>query len=100
MVEEATVDCYDEDEQVGGLFAMIEDKLSVPFESLVLGVEVTVASVDLVDSGQIVAISNAAAPALSTTLRGWRERATQSASASRRGRSSTTATRCRRRSLS
>ena len=34
MVEEATVDCYDEDEQVGGLFAMIEDKLSVPFESL------------------------------------------------------------------
>ena len=56
MVEEATVDCYDEDEQVGGLFAMIEDKLSVPFESLVLGVEVTVASVDLVDSGQIVAI--------------------------------------------
>ena len=24
MVEEATVDCYDEDEQVGGLFAMIE----------------------------------------------------------------------------
>ena len=34
MVEEATVDCYDEDEQVGGLFSMIEDKLSVPFESL------------------------------------------------------------------
>jgi len=25
MIEEATVDCYDEDEQVTGLFTMIED---------------------------------------------------------------------------
>jgi hypothetical protein len=56
MVEEATVDCYNEDEQVGGLFNMIEDKLAVPFETLLLGVEVTVVSVDLSDSGQIVAI--------------------------------------------
>lgn len=56
MVEEATVDCYNEDEQVTGLFTMIEDNLAVPFETLVLGVNVTVASVDLTESGQIVAI--------------------------------------------
>jgi len=56
MVDEATVDCYNEDEQVGGLFNMIEDRLAVPFETLLLGVEVTVASVNMADSGQIVAI--------------------------------------------
>ena len=56
MVEEATVDCYNEDEQVTGLFTMIEDNLAVPFETLVLGVKVTVANVDLTDGGQIVAI--------------------------------------------
>ena len=56
MVEEATVDCHDEDEQVSGLFTMIEDNLTVPFETLVLNVDVTVESVNLTDAGQIVAI--------------------------------------------
>ncbi len=56
MVEEATVDCYNEDEQVTGLFTLIEDNLAVPFPTEVLGVPVTVESVDLTDSGQIVAI--------------------------------------------
>lgn len=35
---------------------MIEDNLAVPFETLVLGVSVTVASVDFTESGQIMAI--------------------------------------------
>jgi hypothetical protein len=57
MVEEATVDCYNEDEQATGLFTMIEENLEVPFETRVLvGVSVTVASVDLTDSNQIVAM--------------------------------------------
>jgi hypothetical protein len=56
MVEEATVDCYNEDEQATGLFTMIEEHLQVPFETRVLGVSVTVASVDLTDSNQIVAM--------------------------------------------
>ena len=64
MVEEATVDCYNEDEQVGGLFNMIEDRLAVPFETLLLGVEVTVASVNMADSGQIVAICSLVTRAL------------------------------------
>jgi Calcium binding len=56
MVDEATVDCYNEDEQTTGLFTLIEDNLAVPFATEVLGVPVTVESVDLTDSGQIVAI--------------------------------------------
>ena len=56
MVEEATVDCYNEDEQATGLFTLIEDNLAVPFATEVLGVSVTVESVDLTDASQIVAI--------------------------------------------
>jgi hypothetical protein len=56
LIEQATVDCYNEDEQVTGLFTMIEESLAVPFETLALGVSVTVASVELTDSGQIMAI--------------------------------------------
>jgi hypothetical protein len=33
MVEEATVDCYNESEQITGLLTVIEDKLKVPFPS-------------------------------------------------------------------
>jgi len=40
LVEEATVDCYDEAEAVVGFFTMIEDHLEVPFATVVLGVDV------------------------------------------------------------
>jgi calcium binding protein len=56
MIEEATVDCYNESEQVTGWFTMIEENLAVPFETTVLGVQVTVEGVDLNRSEQIVAI--------------------------------------------
>jgi hypothetical protein len=56
LIEQATVDCYDEDEQVIGLFTMIEDNLGLPFQTSVLGLSVTVANVDLTDNNQIVAI--------------------------------------------
>jgi hypothetical protein len=56
MVEEATVDCYNEDEQVTGLFTMIEENLALPFQTTVLGTAVSVVGVDLADSGQIVAV--------------------------------------------
>jgi hypothetical protein len=55
LVAEAVVDCYDEHEQLSGLFAMIEGDLAVPFETEVLGVPVVVRKVDLRSSG-IVAI--------------------------------------------
>jgi hypothetical protein len=56
MIEEATVDAYDESEQVGGLLVMIYDHLAVPFETTVLGVPVSVKAVDLTERGEIVAI--------------------------------------------
>jgi hypothetical protein len=56
MVEEATVDCYNESEQITGLFTLIEDELRVPFKTQVLGVEVMVERVDLNGEDQIVAI--------------------------------------------
>jgi hypothetical protein len=56
MIADATVDCYNEEEQVTGLFTMIQDQLVVPFQTLVLGVGVTVEGVELTTNGQIVAI--------------------------------------------
>ena len=47
MIEEATVDAYDDDEQFTGLYTMLEEHLAVPFSTTVLGVEVTVRKVDL-----------------------------------------------------
>ena len=56
MIEEATVDAHDESEQATGWFTMFEEHLELPFETKVLGAAVAVASIDLRDSGQIVAI--------------------------------------------
>jgi len=56
MIEEATVDCYNESEQTTGWFTMIEENLAVPFETTVLGVAVTVKRVDLNRNEQIVAV--------------------------------------------
>ncbi|SCL17566.1 hypothetical protein [Micromonospora inyonensis] len=47
MIEEATVDAYGDDEQLTGLFTMIEEHLAVPFHTIVLGVEVTVRKIAL-----------------------------------------------------
>ncbi len=56
MIEQATVDAYDESEQITGWFTMIEENLAVPFETMVLGVSVTVERIDLNRSEQIVAV--------------------------------------------
>ena len=37
LVEEAMVDAYGDDEQLGGFAVMIEDNLEFPFETTVLG---------------------------------------------------------------
>jgi hypothetical protein len=55
LVEEATVDSNGEDEQVMGLFTMIADNLAMPFQTTVLGVEVTVEEIDLTVQNTIVA---------------------------------------------
>ena len=51
LVEEAIVDAYGEDEQLVGFYTMIEENLALPFTTMVLGVEVTVESIDLTDCG-------------------------------------------------
>ena len=56
MIEEATVDAHDESEQATGWYTMFEQHLELPFETKVLGAAVTVASIDLRDGGQIVAL--------------------------------------------
>jgi hypothetical protein len=56
LIEEATVDCYNESEEVTGIFTMLEENLAVPFATTLLGVEVTVGRVDLNDAGEIVAV--------------------------------------------
>jgi hypothetical protein len=55
LVAEAVVDAYNDDEQLTGLYTMIDGNLALPFVTTVLGVEVTVRKVDLRDDG-IVAI--------------------------------------------
>lgn len=47
MIEEATVDTVGYDEQLTGLFTMIEEHLGVPFTATVLGVGVTVGKIEL-----------------------------------------------------
>ena len=56
LIEEATTDAYNESEQAGGFFAMIEENLALPFLTRVLGLEVTVAKVDITKRDEIVAI--------------------------------------------
>src|SRR5947207_5824043 len=56
MIEEATVDCYDELEQASGFYTMIEDHLAVPFTTQVLGVEVSVVGVEMDDNGSLKAV--------------------------------------------
>ena len=55
-MEHATVDCYNDAEQITGLFTMIEDNLELPFETTMLGVRVTVKRVDLNEREEIVAV--------------------------------------------
>jgi hypothetical protein len=56
LIEEATVDCYNEDEQLTGIFTKLEEHLELPFETTVLGTMVTVEGIDLRVTGDIVAI--------------------------------------------
>ena len=56
LIEEAITDAYNESEQAGGFFAMIEENLALPFVTQVLGQEVTVAKLDITKRDEIVAI--------------------------------------------
>jgi hypothetical protein len=46
MIEEATVDAYGESEKIGGFYTMIVDRLTVPFDTTLLGIPVRVRGVE------------------------------------------------------
>jgi hypothetical protein len=56
LIEEATVDAYNDHEQITGLFTMLDEHLAVPFRTELLGIPVTVQKVDLTVQHEIVAI--------------------------------------------
>lgn len=56
LVEQATVDAYDEYEQLTSFHVVIEEYLAVPFQTTVLGVEVAIEKIDLLSGTGIAAI--------------------------------------------
>ena len=56
MIEEATVDANGDDEQRMGVFNEVTENLEVPFETKVLGMDVTVISIEMNDAEHFVAI--------------------------------------------
>jgi hypothetical protein len=46
LIEEITVDCYGEEEELTGFLAYLEDALERPVEATVVGVPVTILGVD------------------------------------------------------
>jgi hypothetical protein len=46
LVAEALVDAYGEEEQLSGFFCVIEENLALPFTTMVLGAEVSVADIE------------------------------------------------------
>ena len=56
LIEQATVDCYNESEECTGLFEMINESLDIPFMTTILGVVVTVTAIDITDDDRIVAV--------------------------------------------
>jgi len=56
LIEEAIVDAYGDSEQRTAFLTVLQDRLDLPFETLVLGVPVSVERVDLTSAAEIVAI--------------------------------------------
>jgi hypothetical protein len=56
LIEGATIDAYNEHEQITGLSTMLDEHLRVPFDTELLGVTVTVKKIDLTVEHGIVAI--------------------------------------------
>jgi len=51
LIEEATIDCYNEDEQHSGLLTMIEDEVVFPCEAKVMGDVVRITGMKWPDHG-------------------------------------------------
>lgn len=56
LIEEATVDAYNECERRVGFLTMIDENLALPFATQILGMEVSVERIDMSAADVIVAI--------------------------------------------
>ena len=56
LIEDATIDAYNESEQRAGFHASLADHLQLPFATMVLGVSVLVERIDLNEAEEMVAI--------------------------------------------
>ena len=56
LVEEALVDAYGESVQAAGFYTMIENDLRLPLETEMLGVTVTVESIDITEAHRLAAV--------------------------------------------
>ena len=56
LIAEATVDCYNESEEITGIFTVMEENLEMPFKTTILGVGVTVDRIDMNEAQEIVAV--------------------------------------------
>lgn len=59
LVEEATVDAHDEEEAVSGFFCVMDQDLKFPFQTTVLGVPVSVDTIEQTENNDIVAVCQA-----------------------------------------
>jgi Calcium binding len=56
LIEEAIVDANGDAEQATGFYTMLDENLSLPFETEVLGVAVTVVAIDFAGDDRLVAV--------------------------------------------
>jgi len=56
LIEQAIVDAYGPAEQAVGFHATLEQELTLPFDTVVLGVTVSVRRLDVTDRGEVVAV--------------------------------------------
>jgi hypothetical protein len=66
LIEEATVDCYNDEEQASGFFTMIDEGLALPFRTEVLGIEVSVIAIEMENDGGLKAVCEHAAAFIPT----------------------------------
>ena len=59
LIDEALTDAYGESEQATGFYTMLENDLHLPFETQILGVTVSVESIDITEDDQLVAVCRA-----------------------------------------
>ena len=51
LIQEATIDCYDEGECLSGFYTILEENIQFPFPAIVIGEEVEVVGVEWADNG-------------------------------------------------